>query len=246
MSTMPGARTRPPASTRSAAAPRSRPPGSPLIAAMRPSLTARLPTRAGVLRRSMIRAWSITRSWGTVGARLSAIGRAARGAAGAAPDPPAPEHVLDVEEAERGRRAVGGAAVGAGDVGVDGGDARAHLGLGGQGPQHLDGAVDPRPDLEREGQHRELLPLEELLDPPQRILGPIHARNAPAPAPQPPPLDRPLALGLLDLLLDPGVPALPGRLALAHRLSAASPADRPAVRRRRVSIEAVPARPDGS
>src|SRR5262249_2346360 len=244
MSTMPGARTRPPASTRSAAAPRSRPPGSPLIAAMRPSLTARLPTRAGVLRRSMIRAWSITRSWGTVGARLSAIGRAARGAAGAAPDPPAPEHVLDVEEAERGRRAVGGAAVGAGDVGVDGGDARAHLGLGGQGPQHLDGAVDPRPDLEREGQHRELLALEELLDPPQRIVGRVDAGNAPAAALEP--LELPLALGLLDLLLDPGVPALPGRLALAHRLSAASPADRPAARRRRVSIEAVPARPAGS
>ena len=62
---MPGASASPPASTRCVAAPSSRPLASPLIAAMRPSLTARLPSRAGVPRPSMMRACSITRSWAT-------------------------------------------------------------------------------------------------------------------------------------------------------------------------------------
>src|SRR4030095_3377211 len=57
MSTMPGARTRPLASTRCRAAPRSWP-----IAAMRPSFTATPPARAGVPRPSMTRALSMTRS----------------------------------------------------------------------------------------------------------------------------------------------------------------------------------------
>src|SRR4029450_6438923 len=54
---MPGARTRPPASTRCWAAPRSGP-----TATMRPSFTATPPAREGVPRPSMTRALSITRS----------------------------------------------------------------------------------------------------------------------------------------------------------------------------------------
>src|SRR5262249_16929582 len=61
------------------------------------------------------------------------------------------------------------------------------------------------------------------------------------------PLELSVALGLQDLLLDPGVPALPGRLALAHRVShrvCRGPAG--GARARRAPIEAVPACPDGS
>src|SRR4029453_2165019 len=54
---MPGARTKPPASTRCWAAPRSGP-----TATMRPSFTATPPVREGVPRPSMTRALSITRS----------------------------------------------------------------------------------------------------------------------------------------------------------------------------------------
>src|SRR6266545_4209669 len=57
MSTMPGARQRPWASTRSVAAPRYVP-----IAAMRPSETATPPSRTGAPRPSRMRALSITRS----------------------------------------------------------------------------------------------------------------------------------------------------------------------------------------
>src|SRR5262245_24026851 len=57
MSTMPGASTRPRASTRVNAAPAASP-----TAAIRPSFTARFPSRAGAPRPSTMRAFSITRS----------------------------------------------------------------------------------------------------------------------------------------------------------------------------------------
>src|SRR5580765_3129453 len=197
MSTMPGARASPPASTRCVAAPRSRPLASPLIAAMRPSLTARLPSRAGVPRPSIMRACSITRSCATsaflLGMRGGGIGHPAAA--------PFLEHGIGVERAQGRRRPGGRGAVGAGDLGIDGGDPVDHVRLGAEGPDLVEHAVGLGADLEGRGEDRELLALEELLDPPHRIIRLLDAAYGPALALEP--IELAVPLGVLDLLLDP-------------------------------------------
>src|SRR6185436_5556360 len=209
MSTMPGASASPPASTRCVAAPSSRPLASPLIAAMRPSLTARLPSRAGVPRPSMMRACSITRSWAT-SAFLLSMGCGGVCAAAA----PFFEDGIGVERAQGRWRPGGRGAVGAGDLGIDGGDPIDHVRLGAKGPDLVEHAVGLGADLEGRGQDRELLALEELLDPPHRIIRLLDAGDRPALALEP--VELAVTLGILDLFLDPRFPASLGWFSLGH------------------------------
>src|SRR5262245_25456017 len=97
---------------------------------------------------------------------------------GAARDPsriPAPlsplgEDGVDVERREIRGRPLGGGAVRAGDLGIDGAHALAHVGLVAKSPEPVERALHLRPDLESLREDGELLALEELLDPPERIV----------------------------------------------------------------------------
>ena len=179
---MPGASASPPASTRCAAAPSSRPLGSPLIAAMRPSLTARLPSRAGVPRPSMMRACSITRSCATsaflLGMRGGGIGH-----------PAAAPFVRARSSVSSGLKVVGGPAavvrLARAISALMAATRSTHVRLGAKGPDLVEHAIGLGADLEGRGQDRELLALEELLDPPHRIVRLLDAGDGPALALEP-------------------------------------------------------------
>ena len=111
------------------------------------------------------------------------------------------EHGLGVERAQGRWRPGGRGAVGAGDLGIDGGDPVDHVRLGAKGPDLVEHAVGLGADLESRGQDRELLALEELLDPPHRIIRLLDAGDGPALALEP--VELAVPLGVLDLFLDP-------------------------------------------
>ena len=89
-------------------------------------------------------------------------------------------------------------------------------------PDLLEGAAHLGPDLERRRKDRDLLPLEELLDPPVRIVRGVESGNRLALALEI--VEGAFGPGLVDQLFDPRIPALPGRLVLCHCTPIVAPA----------------------
>src|SRR5262245_35725013 len=132
--------------------------------------------------------------------------------------PPLPfgEDAVDVERTLRRRRTAATVAVGPRDLGIERHDPLAHL-LHASEPPHLrKRAIDPRANLEGGGQDGEPFPHEQLLDPPERVVAGVdvayrHASTLEV-------LEGSVGLRLLNLHLDPRLPALSRRLALGHRM----------------------------
>src|SRR5205823_8927902 len=74
--------------------------------------------------------------------------------------------------------------------------------------------LDLAQELERRRQQADLLATDELLRPPVRVVGLVEVRQRLAGAGKV--RERTLVLGALDDLLEPRLPAPPGRLAVGH------------------------------
>ena len=104
-------------------------------------------------------------------------------------------------------------ALNAADLGVEPLEQRAHAALVAQRRQRGQRLLDAAAELERRRQEVHLLAAQQLLRPPVRVVAVVEAQRA-ARAGQV--VEQPVALRLLDLLLDPALEGQLGGLARGH------------------------------
>src|SRR5215467_10213065 len=130
---------------------------------------------------------------------------------------PLAHDLVHVERSEARGRPLGDAGIDLGDLRIQGRDSNADVGLTAHAPEGDQSDLDLAQQLQGGRQDGELFPLEELLYPPVRIVGIGDPGNGLARALET--LEFPGFAGVVDELLDPGLPALPRRLPLCHGAS---------------------------